>query len=54
MNRLTMLTMAAVAAALIVALWHLTETDAECRDRGGMLLRDLTGYVCVAAARVAP
>jgi hypothetical protein len=54
MNRLTNLALAVAAVALCALLWHLTETDTECKDRGGVLLRDLTGYVCVAAARVAP
>lgn len=55
MNRSTKFALVAVAAALLAALWHATETDTACRDKGGLLLRDLTGFVCVQnVQRVAP
>lgn len=37
MNRITTLALAVATVALCAVLWHLTETNTECRDRGGLL-----------------
>ena len=53
--RLTLLLLVAAGAALMLSLWHTTEINTECQDKGGLLLRDMTGFVCVAGLqRVAP
>ena len=54
MNRLINIVLAIAALAVCLLLWHLMEKNAECKNQGGTLLRDLTGYVCVIAHRVKP